>query len=110
MNPATSEPISPVNRGQSADVRWLRSDEMSRWDRFVLDHSQGLIYHSTLWKNALENAFPHVKGHFLAETEPETGKIKSGIALYTVSSWLLGPRLISIPFATLGEPLVETAE
>jgi hypothetical protein len=41
--------------------------------------------------------------------EGDSGRIQAGLPIYRVSSWLLGNRLVSVPFATVCNPLVTTA-
>jgi hypothetical protein len=74
------------------------------WDEFVATHPNGWISLSTGWKRVLEESFPHVKGYFLAMTD-ERGALQAGIGLYSVASRLTGRRLVSVPFATLSDPL-----
>jgi hypothetical protein len=81
---------------------------MSDWDRFVEQHPLGLLFHASLWQKTLEDAFAHIKGHTIVLRERETGKIRAGIPIYSVNSWLLGRRLISIPFASLNGLLLDS--
>ncbi|HWB01672.1 MAG TPA: GNAT family N-acetyltransferase [Verrucomicrobiales bacterium] len=85
---------------------WLPDLEMGAWDRFVLAHPMGTIYHSAGWKRFLENTFSHIRGNILAIRNGTSGEILAGIPLYTARSVFLGRRVVSIPFATLGGPLV----
>jgi hypothetical protein len=75
------------------------------WDKFVLDHPYGWITHLSGWKTVLEKSFPHMRGHYFAIADYK-GNIESALPLYEVNSWLLGKKLVSIPFATLSDPLV----
>jgi hypothetical protein len=75
-----------------------------RWDTFVKDHPWGWIYHLSKWQRVLESSFPHMKGQCLAVIR--RGRIKAGLPIYTVDSWILGKRLVSVPFGTLCDPLV----
>lgn len=76
-----------------------------RWDRFVHAHPYGWITHLSGWKRVLDKNFPHMCGYYLAFTTPD-GDIKAALPIYAVRSWLTGRRLVSIPFATLCDPLV----
>ncbi len=80
-----------------------------RWDRFVESHQFGWICHLSGWKRVLENSFPHMKGYYLALID-EQGEIKAGLPIYEVRSLLTGNRLVSIPFATISDPLVSNHE
>ena len=82
----------------------------SRWDAFVKRHPFGWVVHLSGWKQVLETTFPHMKGHYYAVVDPKTNEIKAGLPLFDVRSWLTGNRLVSIPFATLCDPLVSSAE
>jgi len=95
---------------RDAGVRWLAADEDPLWDQFVASHPHGLIYHTTAWKRALEQAFPHIRGHFLTLCDENTGRIKAGIPVYVVRSWLLGNRIVSVPYASLSDPLINTVD
>lgn len=78
----------------------------TRWDQFVAGHPYGWIVHTSGWKKVLENAFPHMRGHYLALIDKDSNVIKAGLPLYEIDSWLIGSRLVSIPFATLCDPLI----
>jgi hypothetical protein len=90
----------------SHSVQWLSPDRQAEWDEFVGSHPLGLVYHLSAWKNMLEEAFPHIIGRFLILRENSSGKIAAGLPVYRVKSWLLGKRLVSIPFASFCNPLV----
>ncbi len=76
-----------------------------RWDEFVASHPYGWIVHLSGWKEVIEETFPHMKGHYLALVDSKTNTIEAGLPIYEVRSWLTGNRLVSIPFATLSDPL-----
>lgn len=79
--------------------------DLGRWDEFVCHHPLGTVCHSAAWRRLLEDAFPHVTGHFLALEEPKTRRIVAGLPIYSLKSWLLGNRLVSVPFAAWCDPL-----
>jgi len=76
-----------------------------RWDAFVERHPYGWVCHLSGWKRALETAFPHMRGHYLALVD-DSGQIQAGLPLFEVRSPITGNRLVSIPFASLSDPLV----
>jgi hypothetical protein len=80
-----------------------------RWDKFVENHPHGWIVHLSGWKRLLEQSFPHMKGHYLALVDSTSNEIRAALPLFEVRSWLTGNRLVSIPFAQLCDPLVETS-
>lgn len=75
------------------------------WDRFVHQHPYGWITHLSAWKRVLDRNFPHMQGYYLTLRDP-AGGIRAALPIYAVESWLMGRRLVSIPFATLCDPLV----
>jgi lipid II:glycine glycyltransferase (peptidoglycan interpeptide bridge formation enzyme) len=79
-----------------------------RWDPFVAQHPFGWLSHHSGWKRVLDRSFKHMKGHYLAVLNND--QIKAALPLYEVRSWLFGNRLVSIPFATLSDPLVSSNE
>jgi hypothetical protein len=95
-------------RPSTVMARWLSHAEMDRWDNYVRHHPQGLVFHTSLWNQALEQAFPHIQGNVIALTDSETGEIKAGLPIYTVKSWILGTHLVSIPFASVCDPLLSS--
>jgi serine/alanine adding enzyme len=82
----------------------------SRWDQFVENHPLGWITHLSGWKKVLEKSFSHMKGFYLALLHEDHRTLKAGLPLFAVKSWLTGKRLISIPFATLCDPLISSHE
>jgi hypothetical protein len=90
-------------------VHWLSADELGEWDAFATRHPLGLVYHLSAWQRVIESAFGHIRGRFLVVRDA-SGQIQAGLPVYTVSSWLLGNRTVSVPFATMCDPLISTKE
>ncbi len=82
----------------------------SRWDEFVENHPMGWLCHLSGWAKVLESSFEHMKGHYLALLDEDRNTIRAAMPLFEVKSWLTGKRLVSIPFATLCDPLVSSSE
>jgi len=95
------------NRSVTAGSRiiLLGPTDLDRWDEFVRNHPLGTVCHGSAWRQVLEDAFPHVTGHFLALEEPDTRRIVAGLPVYSLKSWLLGNRLVCVPFAAWCDPL-----
>jgi CelD/BcsL family acetyltransferase involved in cellulose biosynthesis len=90
-------------------IHWLSPDEQGEWDAFVTRHPLGLVYHLSSWQRVLESAFGHIRGRFLVLRDGG-GQIQAGLPVYMVTSWLLGNRTVSVPFATMCDPLISTKE
>ncbi|MBW2106816.1 MAG: peptidoglycan bridge formation glycyltransferase FemA/FemB family protein [Deltaproteobacteria bacterium] len=80
-----------------------------RWDKFVENHPFGWICHLSGWKQVLEKSFKHMKGYYFALLD-NSGNIQAELPIFEVKSWLTGNRLVSIPFATLCDPLISKSE
>ena len=93
----------------SLTAHWLLPDETAEWDAFVARHPLGLVYHLSAWTRVLETAFPHIQGRFLVLRDGGDGSIRAGLPVYTVKSWLLGQRVVSVPFASFCDPLISSA-
>lgn len=78
--------------------------------RFLEDHNQALLVHTDAWRQTLESSFPHITGEVIALRNGPSGEILAGLPIYRVKSWLLGQRLVSVPFASTCDPLISNAE
>jgi CelD/BcsL family acetyltransferase involved in cellulose biosynthesis len=87
---------------------WLTRADDADWNDFASSHPLGLVYHLSAWRNVLEHAFPHIQGRYLVLREQDYGEIIAGLPVYTVRSWLLGNRMVSVPFASFCDPLVSS--
>jgi hypothetical protein len=58
----------------------------------------------------VEDAFPHIRGRILVIRNSTSNQIVAGIPVYEVRSRFLGNRTVSIPFATLCDPLVTSED
>jgi hypothetical protein len=92
-----------------SSIHWLSPDEQGEWDAFVTRHPLGLVYHLSSWQRVLESAFGHIRGRFLVLRDGG-GQIQAGLPVYVVASLLLGNRTVSVPFATMCDPLISTKE
>jgi CelD/BcsL family acetyltransferase involved in cellulose biosynthesis len=90
------------------DVIIIDPNKDSRWNKFVENHPFGWIVHLSGWKSVLERSFPHIKGHYLTLLDSTGSEIRAALPLFEVRSWLTGSRLVSIPFATICDPLINT--
>ena len=99
----------PVDVSHASQVTWITPEQADEWDRFVAGHPLGLVYHTSAWQRVLESAFPHIRGRFLA-LRGEDGSIRAGMPVYNVRSWLLKNRTVSVPFATVCDPLTGSRE
>jgi hypothetical protein len=104
-SPAPENPAISVSDTVELSTQWLSDAEAAEWDEFVQAHEHGTLFHLHDWRTAIEAAFPHIRGRVLAVREVPTGRIVAGLAVFEVRSWMLGGRLVSVPFAPVVEPL-----
>ena len=82
-----------------AHVRVFDETISSRWDDFVLGRPNGTFFHLTGWMRVIARTFGFEPRYFYVERQ---GKIKAVAPLFSVSSWVGGRALISVPFAVYG--------
>ena len=103
---SNAQHVASMRARSPFSVQWLSPAREAEWDEFVGRHELGLVYNLSSWKKTLEDAFPHISGRFLALRENTSGQIVAGMPVYRVRSWLLGNRIVSVPFASFCNPLV----
>jgi hypothetical protein len=82
----------------------------ARWDSFVERHPYGWLTHHSSWKKVIERSFEHMKGYYPVLVDRHNGEIEAALPVFEVKSWLTGRKLVSIPWATLSDPLVTRRE
>ncbi|MBL0716170.1 MAG: GNAT family N-acetyltransferase [Desulfosarcina sp.] len=92
------------------DVKICDPSVDEQWDHFVAGHPFGWICQMSVWKEILEASFKHLRPHYLCLKEKATGNIRAALPLFQVNSWITGNRLVSLPFATLCDPLVNSKD
>lgn len=93
-----------------AEIIYTEQANDNQWDSFVFQHPNGWLTNTSDWQNVIEKTFKHIKGYRLILVDHDTADIYAGISVYTVSSYLTGKRLVSIPFGTICDPLVDKKE
>lgn len=68
-----------------------------RWDRFLSDHPNSSVFHSSAWIKSLHLTYGY--DVILLTTCPPEAELRNGILLCHVASCLTGRRLVSLPFS-----------
>jgi len=89
-------------------VKIIDPSKDKRWDEFVLDHKFGSIYHHSCWKELIHRTYGHIPVYFVLEEDG--GKLRAAMPFFMIRSWLTGTRLVSLPFSSFCDPLVNTQE
>ena len=80
----------------------------SRWADLAATHPKASAFHQRGWLLALARTYGY---QLFAITSTPPGKpLRDGIVLCRVSSWITGPRAVSLPFSDHCEPLVSSAD
>jgi hypothetical protein len=77
-----------------------------RWDKFVENHPFGAVYHHSSWTRVLSLTFKHVEPISFV-LEDENNNIRAALPCFIVKSRLAGTRLVSLPFSSYSDPLIE---
>jgi FemAB-related protein (PEP-CTERM system-associated) len=89
------------------DVKPFESHIAERWDRFVVEHSRSSFFHLTGWKRVIERTFGYRPRYFYCECK---GKITGIAPFFSISNWLVGRCILSIPLAAYGGIVAEDEE
>ena len=80
----------------------------ARWAEFLEKHPRASIFHSPEWLEALRRTYGYEPVVFTTSRPGEA--LKDGVVFCRVKSWLVGPRLVSLPFSDHAEPLLPDQE
>ncbi len=101
---------APANAAAALPPPAVRAFEPSvaeRWDRFVIDHPRGTLFHLVGWKRVIEKTFEYQACYFYAERGE---RITAVAPLFFISNWVVGRCLISAPLAVYGGICAEDEE
>jgi Acetyltransferase (GNAT) domain len=75
-----------------------------RWDELVATHPSASAFHTRGWLKALARTYNY-RPVVLTSTAANQ-HLADGVVLCEVTSWLTGPRLVSLPFSDHAQPLL----
>ncbi len=87
-----------------ADVHVINPLADRRWDPLVAQHPLASPFHRTGWLQALQRTYGYEP--FVLTSAAPGEEMKNGMAFCRISSWITGPRAVSLPFADHCEPLI----
>jgi GNAT acetyltransferase-like protein len=76
-----------------------------RWTAFLQRHPRASIFHTPEWLSALQRTYGYAAVAFTSARPGE--ELRSGLVFSNVQSWLIQPRLVSLPFSDHTDPLVD---
>jgi len=87
-------------------VKLINPLDDKRWDTFVENHPCSTIYQHSCWMKVIALTYKHVRPLcFILENEKRN--IHAAMPCFIVKSRLLGTRIVSLPFTSYCDPLVE---
>lgn len=88
------------------DVKLIDPLKDRRWDEFVSNHPYSSIYQHSSWIKVLGLTYKHVRPLCFV-LEDEKYNIRAAIPCSVVKSKLMGIRIVSLPFTSFSDPLIE---
>ena len=88
------------------DVKLIDPFSDVRWDSFVKNHVLGTIYQHSSWMRVITLTYKHARPLCLAIDDQE-GNIRAALPCFIVESRLTGTRIVSLPFSSYCDPLVD---
>jgi hypothetical protein len=76
-----------------------------RWQEFLQRHPRASVFHSRGWLQAILRTYDYTPVVFT--TTPPGRPLDNGAVFSIVKSWLISPRLVSLPFSDHVDPLVD---
>ena len=83
-------------------------DEMFEWDNYVLSHSEGTPFHLSYWLKTIYETYKFEPLLFVQKDR--NNQITGLIPSFYIKSFLIGNRIVSIPFSDYGGPLFDDCE
>lgn len=77
-----------------------------RWDKFVDGHPFGTVYHHSSWIRVISLTYRQAEPLCFV-IEDENNNIRAALPCFIVRSRFTGTRLVSLPFSSYSDPLVE---
>lgn len=81
------------------ECRALTEQEIPAWDHYVSEHSDSTIYHFSIWRHILREAFGK---RWYALGMIRNGEVLAGIPLVHMNTPLFGNFLVSMPYVNYG--------
>jgi len=79
-----------------------------RWPAFLTLHANASVFHTPEWLTALRRTYRYQSVAFTTSAPGE--ELKNGMVFCRVQSWLMGCRMVSLPFSDHCQPLVDNPD
>ncbi len=98
---------SPTPVPGAVEVKGFTEADTMAWEAFVMRHSDGSLFQTLRWREALRQIFPHEDFYLIARRR---GVVSGVLPLFLVRSLFFGRSLVSVPFGVYGGLLVDDEE
>ncbi|MBU0716892.1 MAG: FemAB family PEP-CTERM system-associated protein [Planctomycetes bacterium] len=88
----------------TCEVTRLDTSSATAWGDYVATHSEGTLFHTLAWRNAVRDAFHHEDQYLLAI---QGKRVVGVLPLFLVTSRLAGRMLVSVPYGVGGGILAD---
>jgi lipid II:glycine glycyltransferase (peptidoglycan interpeptide bridge formation enzyme) len=79
-----------------------------RWPEFLQRHPRASVFHTPAWLEALRRTYGYEPIGYTSS--PPGQEIRNGLVFCRINSWLMGRRMVSLPFSDHCEPFFSSAE
>jgi len=105
---ATSDPREKRRiEAVSCDVVALSQQAAPAWDRYVRAHTEGTLFHTSAWHDAVCSTFGHTPFYVEAKCG---GEVAGVLPMFLVKSHLAGRMLVSVPYGVGGGAIAQDAD
>src|SRR5271157_2519642 len=98
-------PLRSIQNVMSSTVYRIDPLLDPRWPAFLAQHPNASVFHTPQWLAALRQTYGYQPVALTTSTPGE--ELKNGIVFCRVQNWLMGCRIVSLPFSDHCQPLVD---
>lgn len=102
--PQTANGVAQNTEGVSTQFAQVDPLSDTRWPEFLRGQARASVFHSPAWLTALQETYGYKAVAF--STSLPGQPLRNGVVFCEVKSWLVRPRLVSLPFSDHAEPLI----
>jgi len=107
LSGATAERALRGSADSSCHIVALTPDRCPAWERYVLAHPQGTLFHTLAWRDAVSDSFGHAPWYRLALRGERVAGV---LPAFRLSSRIAGRMLVSVPYGVGGGILADDGE
>lgn len=90
------------------DIEILNEKSFHAWDKFVLSHQLGTVYHTSDWQQLIRQTYGYKPSYLIIRNN--NGNIKAGLPLFIIGNGITGSHMSSLPGAQVCNPLLSVPD